>query len=330
MKKVICILMLFCSVTVYAQSEVGNDFLIVTSDSTSEFQKTIFKRRVIVPAKSIIFNAGYSIPFLHNDLVKSDYWAKNLGSAASFEVDFRKQFQKDRTEDGEIIKVPTLWAIGMGLSVNYYTQSAEFTCDSVVKLPGLIDADGDMYEAHLDYKEVKESVSLTYISLPLYLEIGKLNQVKTSAFVRVGVKASLLISDNFSGEGRYTSTGYYDKPKKTDEPWNVMLDDIPPLNFYNDAPCYDNPEYKASPFVLWGTISGGINIPFSSLEKNRVSDFILRIGAKAEYSLTKVSKASSEPYFTGAPCRINQANMLGGSGSRILAVGLELGLVYCL
>lgn len=330
MKRIILILMLFGPVMAYAQGEISNDFLIVTSDSTSEFPKTIFKRRVVVPAKALIFNAGYGVPFIHNDLMKSELWTKNIGSAAHFEVDFRKQFQKERTEDGEIIKVPTLWAVGMGLDISYYSRSAYFMDDSVhVSLPGLNDADGDIFEAQLDYKKIKESVSLLYLSVPLYVEIGKLNQVKTSFFVKMGVKASLLISDTFSGEGTYSSNGYYNDPGDG-RAWNIGLYDIPELNFYTNEPCYNNPEYKASPFVLWGTLAGGVNIPFSSLEKNRVSNFVLRIGAKAEYSLTKVSKSTAESYFIDAPYQINRVNMLGGNGSRILAIGLEIGIVYCL
>jgi len=325
--------MIFCSAAAYAQDgvEVSNDFMIIRKDTSSEFVRPIFERRVIVPEKSLLFNLGYGVPFIFNDVMGSE-WTKKIGTVATFEVDFRKQFQTERTEDGEIIKVPTSWAFGFGLNAGYYAQTAYFDRNSE-KLPGLIDFDGDKYEARLDYTRVEESVSLIYVGIPLYLEMGKLNQVKTSAFLRVGVKASLLVSDKFTGEGKYTSKGWYDQPKPgvvLEEPWNVELFNIPQLNFYTDADFYDDPEYKTSPFVLWGTLAGGVNIPFSSLEKNRVSKFLLRIGAKAEYSITKISGATSDPYFTGSAYRINQVNMLGGKGSRMLVVGLELGLIYCL
>ncbi len=321
--------MFFCSAAIYAQDgvEVSNDFMIISTDTTSEFGQPVVKRRVIVPEKSLIFNLGYGVPFMFNELTNTGFWNKEMGAAFHFEAGFRKQFQTDRTEDGEIIQVPTLWAFGLGLSVNYYSQSAHFD-NYAENLPGFIDADGDICDVNLSYNNVEEKVSQLYIDLPLYFEIGKLNQVKTSAFFNMGVKASLLISSSVSGNGTWTSDGYYPE-------WDVILDGsqsgIPPLDYYTNVPCYNNPQYKLSPFVLWGTLAGGVNIPFSSLEKNRVSNFLLRIGAKAEYSLTKVSKANTDSYyFNNADYRVNQINMLGGKGSRMLLVGLELGLIYCL
>jgi hypothetical protein len=82
--------------------------------------------------------------------------------------------------------------------------------------------------------------------------------------------------------------------------------------------------------VVWASISGGINFPFSSFEKNKIAKCILRISAKADYSLTPISKKLSEPYFKDSYFRLYQSNMLGGNGTRIFSAGLVVSLIYTL
>ena len=320
MRKVAFILSFFCAVTVYAQQEdeVRNNLLKGTSDEDGYLS---IERRNIVPEKSIVFNLGYNIPFVSNSLINSDFWDKKMGTGIELGVDFRKQFQSKKIEDEYVISVPQSFAIGAGLGISYFHQSAKFENFSEV-LSNYTDVDGDVCNINLSYQNVEESVSLAYLDVPLYFEIGKPSQTKTSAYFKLGLKASLLIFEKFSGTGTYTSTGSYSG-------WNATLHDIPVLDYYTDKPCYDNPEYELSPFVLWGTVAGGVNFSLSSIEKNELSAWILRISAKADYSLTPVSKALPDSRFSGSAYRLNQSNLLGGDGSKMFSVGLSLGLIYC-
>jgi hypothetical protein len=319
MKKVIFILAFVCPLAIFAQGEAGNTW--ETSDDTIRIVNTPFKSRIIVPENAIAFNLGYNIPMLNNEVMKYDFWKKEIGTGLDFSVDYRRQFQKYVIEDNEVVTMPTWLAMGAGLGISYIRESAWLENHSESFL--FKDKDDDNCTVKLDYTDVKESISLTYLDIPVYVEIGRPSRVKISGFAKIGVKASLLMSKKVKGEGTYTSTGFYPE-------WNVTLRNIPELGYYTHENCYQNPDYKASPFVLWGSVSGGVNFPFSSVEKNRIANWILRVSAKIDYSLTPISKPLPDTYFSDASFRLNQSNILGGNGSKILAAGITVGLIYCL
>jgi hypothetical protein len=235
---------------------------------------------------------------------------------------------KKMIEDDEVITIPTWVAMGVGLGVSHLRKSAGFK-NHTESLAGYIDKDNDPCTVNLKYADVKESFSLTYLDVPIYLEIGRPNRIKISGFCKLGVKASILISNKVECKGTFTSEGVYE------DPYYVTLHDVPPLGYYTNENCYLNPEthkmdYKLSPFVIWGSISGGVNIPFYSIEKKRLAQWILRVSAKVDYSLTPISKSLPDPYFTDAKFHLFQSNMLGGDGSKILSAGISIGLIYCL
>jgi hypothetical protein len=316
----------FATVAVYAQVKVGNNLVKGVVDTTQEVQNISLKVRTKVPSKALVFDLGYGFPSINNALVKQDFWSKKLGSKIDFAVDFRMQFQKKDIEDEEVVQVPSWVAMGVGVGFSYIHQSAGFDAFSET-LTDYIDIDGMKCNVSFNYKNVKESVSLTYLDIPLYFEIGRPSRVKTTAYVKLGFKASFLVGKNFSGEGTYTSSGYYPQ-------WDVNLDDVDVLGYYKDDQlCYNIIGGKLNPFVLWGGLSAGVNIPFSSLEKNKLAKWMLRISAKADYSLTPISKPLPDAIFNvvkdvNSSFRLNQANML--DKSRIFSYGLSLSLIYCL
>ena len=326
MKKVVFILVFCTAVAGYAQVRVGNNLVKGVVDTTQTIQNITIKERIKVPSKALLFNLGYYFPSVNNKLVNSDFWNKKLGSQVEFNVDFRMQFKRDDIEDEEVIQTPTLFAFGVGLGFSYLHQSAKF--DSYTEtLNNYVDADGDNCNVILSYRNVEEAVSLTYLDIPFYIEVGKPSRVKTSAYFKLGFKASILVGKKFSHAGNYTSAGYY--PQWDTLGFGKPFDDIAELGYYPDKPCYEAPEFAFNPFVLWGGISAGVNFPFSSLEKNKLAKLMLRLSGKLDYSLTPIAKPLSESGFRGSSFRINQSNMLS-DGSRILSLGLSVSLIYCL
>jgi hypothetical protein len=321
MKHIFFLVVFLCTVAVHAQIEVGNNLVSGKVDTTRTIQNISLKSRVRVPVNAFVFNLGYQVPWLTNAATKADFWSNKVGTGIDFSVDYRRQFQKKVIEKDEVVSLPTCFAFGIGLGINFIHKTSYFENFSET-LHNYIDIDNDNCTIMLNYNNVKESVSLTYLDIPLYLEIGKLGRIKPSACFNLGVKASVLVAKRFVNEGTYTSTGYYPK-------WDVTIHDVPVLGYYTNAQCYENPEQNVSPFVLWGMASAGVNIPFSSFEKNKIAKWILRLSAKVDYSLTPVSKVMDDSYFKGAAFRLNQVNMLS-NGNRIFSAGFSIGMIYCL
>jgi len=330
MKKLSLILCFFYLITANAQVDVGNNLVTGTVDTTRMVQNIFLKNRVKVPVNALVFNIGYSIPVVMNSLLKNDCWKgnKKTGAQVEFSVDYRKQFFHQEIDNDEVISYPTACALGVGLGFSYITKSIGFDLYSEI-LENYKDVDGDFCDVSLEYKNVKEKVSLYYLDVPLYLEIGKLSRVKISGFFKIGVKNSLLVAHQLTAEGTFTSTGYY---RATD----CTLHNIDALGYYTNSPCYFDglrnitPDYHLNRYVLWGSIAAGINIPFSSLEKNKLAKCILRLGAKIDYTITPVGKKIPESWFEGTNFRLFQSNLLGGNGTRILSPGVTLSLIYCL
>ena len=280
------------------------------------------KLKTIVPQNAISINVGYGVPFINNGFMKSEVWNNKTGTALNFGIDYRLQFMKSEIVNNEVVKTPSVAGIGIGLGISHFKQSAIMKnhTDTLHDFEGNGGFFGDVT---LSYKGIKENLSLTYLDIPLYLSIGKPSQVKISGYFNVGIKASLLVANKFAGEGTYTSQGY-------DYATNCLIHNVDVLNFYTDKASYENSEYNLSKFVLWGSLSGGVNIPFSSLEKNKISKVILSVGAKLDYTILPISKSIAEPYFKGANYRINQSNILGSNGSRIFLPSVEVKLIYCI
>ena len=288
------------------------------AQNTDSNQQNTAKRDYPV-LNSIEFSAGYGIPLLNNSLMGST-WDQKMGNGGQFSIEYRKQFTKRSTINNRVVDYPTIWAVGTGLGVSAFSKSADLNLVSE-QVNSLQDADGDSYNANLDYSGIKEKVSLLYIDVPLYLEIGRLSKTRIKGWGRLGVKGSFLLNDSFEGQGSYTSQGYYPA-------WDVTLHDVPELDYYTNRSAYTDPEYKLKPFVLWGTLSAGISIPFSNYKEEIIRNTILKLGVKYDFTITQVSEGSSNLMYPGSLYHINKSNIWGGDGSRIHYFGLEVGLVY--
>jgi hypothetical protein len=322
MKKIAFIFICFYTATAYMQIDVGNNLFSGIVDTTRTVQNIMLKSRIKVPNHTIILNLGYNIPIFSNLKKDAGFWNTKAGTGVDFSVDYRKQFNTNVIENENVVSVPSWLALGAGLGFSFFHKAAAVDFFSET-LSNYTDIDGDNCIVALNYKNVKESVSICYLNVPVYLEIGKLSRIKTSAFFKLGLKASILVSKKFKYEGTYSSTGYY--PAR-----DVTLHDVDRLGYFSKAECYNPLEAKLSPFVLWGFVSGGVNFPFSSLEKNKLAKWMMRINVNLDYSLTTVSKTMENTQFKNAAFHLHQSNILCAKGRRIFAPGFSLSLIYCL
>ena len=310
MRKILIIVLSLIATVSYAQE---------TDDSSTPWKWSKPAKRDYPVLNAMVYSAGYGIPLVSNNLM-SDVWDQKMGYAAHFTVEYRKQFTEEKVIMNRTVEYPTLWAMGVGVGVSTFSKSADLNITSE-QVNSLLDADGDPYNAHLDYQGINEKFSLTYIDVPLYVEIGRPSRSKFKGWAKLGVKGSFLINDSFEGKGTYTARGYYPR-------WDVLLHDIPELNFLTNQSAYSDSEYKMKSFVLWGTVSAGVSIPLSNYDAEIIRNVVLKLGVKYDFTITPVSDGSSESLFPGSKYRVNQSNYFGGSGSRLHYIGLEIGLIH--
>ena len=123
-----------------------------------------------------------------------------------------------------------------------------------------IDANGDSFQAMYSYGALQESLSLTYLDIPVRVCFGEPAKGLVSVYAKLGVTPSIKLADNFKGTGTYTLKGYYPQ-------WDVTLENITELSFGTDLDYYtaDN-QPEANGFVLWGNAMLGAYIPLKGTQ----------------------------------------------------------------
>ncbi len=258
-------------------------------------------------APSIAVSYASGLPFLFTNIMKSGIWDKTNTMSNQLSIIYEQPLG--------------LVSLGLGLGITNLKLKAGFSNYEEI-INGLTDADNDTYNAICSYKDVKEDVSLLYMDIPIVLSFGQPRVHRVGAYCKIGITASINLQNKFKGEGKYNISGYYPQ-------WDVQIHDVDELNFKSDAPCYENADYKVNRFVLWGNLSGGVYLPISNIKEGKDARFILKLGARCDYSLMPISKQLEELY-KGSNYRIKQSNILSGKGTRILSPGLEISFIFML
>ena len=121
-----------------------------------------------------------------------------------------------------------------------------------------IDANGDSFQALYTYGALQESLSLTYLDIPVRICFGEPAKGIVSVYAKLGLTPSIKMADKFQGSGKYTLKGYYPQ-------WDVTLENIVELGFGSDLEYYtaDN-QPEANSFVLWGNALLGAYVPLGN------------------------------------------------------------------
>ena len=121
-----------------------------------------------------------------------------------------------------------------------------------------IDANGDSFQALYTYGVLQESLSLTYLDIPVRICFGEPAKGIVSVYAKLGLTPSIKMADKFQGNGKYTLKGYYPQ-------WDVTLENIVELGFGSDLEYYtaDN-QPEANSFVLWGNALLGAYVPLGN------------------------------------------------------------------
>lgn len=158
-----------------------------------------------------------------------------------------------------------------------------------------------------------ENTRVTYLDVPVFIEFGNPNIDKIGYYLRLGVKVSIPVADNFSGNGNYTVKGFYPD-------YNVELVNIPELGFVlNDQMYTGNTNYELNSINISGLISGGVTFALSN-------SMILRAGAYYDYGFSDISKEST---LGDQDRQIDVSHILENneSATYIRGFGFEVGIV---
>lgn len=180
------------------------------------------------------------------------------------------------------------------------------------------DIDDDTYTETLTLNDVEKTSNPMYLSVPLIFEFGNPNIDKPGFYADLGLKYSFLINENYSYSGTYSTKGTY-------EQWNVTLENVPELGFYDNQNQEASAEFKKNNFSI--VAGAGVFIPVSSV-------IIFKGGLVTNWGLTDIGNNKAEntnPNVIGDEIYSFRARYIDNSlavtrGSRTFHLGIEFGL----
>lgn len=169
------------------------------------------------------------------------------------------------------------------------------------------DLDGDQYQPI--FENCSEKLTVNCLEVPVRLCIGQPGK-KVSVYTKLGVTPSFILSAKLA-ESAYTRKGYYPE-------WNVTLEDIEELDFFNEG---GESKIKVTPakrFNLWGNAAFGVYVPLTS-------SMLFNVGVKLDYPILKTGT-----FTTTEKDMLLPPNGLMTYNGRMLVTSLQAGLVYTL
>lgn len=268
--------------------------------------------KLSISSHAIGLDLGYGLSLFNNDNLKNDFWSKETCANQHISVYFQTK---------RLVKSFPL-SVGIGIGFDKMSLKAHFNYYSET-IENVVDNDGDRYNLIREYNNVKEKVSLSYISIPLFAAVGQPYANKVSAYGKLTLVPMLNVSKNVTASGTYTSTGYYPQ-------WDITLHDIPELGFNTDAQCYnDDTDLNVNTFILSGSLSAGVYYPLCNLNKNpEGSQFIFKGGIRLDYTLMPVAGKSSKDDIVNAKYHLGAYNSI--ENTNVFSPIIEIGLIYLL
>lgn len=209
-------------------------------------------------------------------------------------------------------------SMGFGARINYSSYQAEFQLDSYTQNPvELVDIDNDSYHLLASGESLNESVSLSYIEIPIFFKyrfvLYKSNFLN-HAYINLGPVFSFNISSSVNSDGKYTYEGYYPD-------YHVSLFDIPEYNFYTDKDFVSTPNSNLKTISLAGFAEVGINIPLLSDKLN------MNIAILYQQGFMNLSEGNNDFILTSG---YNNYNALVDSRSNVKTglLGVNVGILY--
>lgn len=204
---------------------------------------------------------------------------------------------------------------GLSSGIGFNTFKSPVTLDSYQNHFNAIDSEGDAYEMRVTGTGMKEDQKISYLTIPLNLNIRLPINGKIGFFLQTGLEMSIAVDKSYSGNGTFTYQGYYPK-------YNVLLYNLPKFGFPTDKNMTTTGTLDIKPWTLFAAASAGF-------------DFFVRqnlqfaLAATFNKSLSKVSAYPSAENFQLTE-NADQINSFMGGSSSVAAqsIGMSLKVRY--
>lgn len=200
---------------------------------------------------------------------------------------------------------------GLSSGIGFSTFRTPVTLDTYQNHFNTIDSEGDTYEMRVSGTGMKEDQKISYLTIPLCLDIRLPLNGKIGFFLQTGLETSIAVNNSYSGSGTFTYQGYYPK-------YNVLLYNLPAFGFPTNKDITTTGTLDISPITLFASASAGFDLFISR-------NMQLALAATYNKSLSKVSAYPATENFQLTESADQVNSFMGGCSSvDAQAVGLSL------
>jgi hypothetical protein len=204
---------------------------------------------------------------------------------------------------------------GLGIGFGYSSFGTDLSLKSYSVSYDTTDSELESYERQIMGEDINEIQKISYLNIPLLMNIQISVNKKFGFFLQTGMNFSFVLSKQYSSSGKFTYSGYYPA-------YNVIIKDIPYEGFQSNV--LSNVEGKLNIKSLNPELITSIGFFLTFQNKFQIS-----LGILYNRSLTNLSNVASTDSFilSSAPNHIR--SMMEGSTNVIASSkGIRLSFRY--
>jgi hypothetical protein len=206
-------------------------------------------------------------------------------------------------------------SIGISTGIGYNSYKGELFLNTYSDKFTSTDSENETFEMRVSGSGIKEVQDISFISIPLCLDLQIPAGQSFGIFLQAGVNFAFPVNHGYNSSGTFTYTGYYPA-------YNIVFHDLPEYGFPTDIGILTADKLYLKPLVVEGLAAAGLRYTFNN-------KYQIRLGVSYSGSLTTISQYSSPGSFqlSSGPDRMN--SLMGGSkSSKAESIGLRLSFRY--
>lgn len=205
--------------------------------------------------------------------------------------------------------------LGVSIGAGYGSYASSLLMDSYSTSYTTTDTENESYEMRISGKAISESQKISFLSIPVCLNVKYPFADKIGGFAKVGVSFDIPLSKTYSGSGTFTYDGYYPA-------YPVLLQNVPNYGFPSDLSTLATGDLLINSFNLGIVAAGGAYYKLNDKMQ-------ILLGVQFNKSIGNISgyKADANYRITSKATELNSL-MAGSTTAGVQAFGLSIGFKY--
>jgi len=164
-----------------------------------------------------------------------------------------------------------------------------------------VDSENEEYDLLVTGKNIEEEQTISYLNVPVYLNIRLPFSKKIGLFVQSGVDLSFAMTESYKSSGTFTYKGYYSA-------YNVILEDLPKYGFPTNKATTVEGRPEVHPFTVFAVATAGLDFFLND-------QIQFAVAATYRKSLSDISAYTADSQYQLSPGEDKINSIMGGTNS---------------